>query len=56
VEFKLDKSAEAALNQIIDKDYFRPFRSDNRKKVAIGISFSTERKAIDAYLVKDLES
>lgn len=55
LEFKLDQSAETALNQILEKDYFRPFQSDSRKKVAIGVSFSSEKKAIEAYLVKEVE-
>ncbi|SFC09378.1 PD-(D/E)XK nuclease superfamily protein [Parapedobacter composti] len=54
LEFKLDQPAETALNQIIEKDYFRPFQSDGRKKVAIGVRFSSEKKAVEAYLVRDV--
>ncbi len=55
LEFKRDRSAEEALSQIIDKDYFRPFQLDDRKKVAIGIKFDIEKKAIDGYLVQELD-
>ncbi|MEY5048101.1 MAG: hypothetical protein RLZZ175_1460 [Bacteroidota bacterium] len=52
LEFKLDESAEVALNQIQEKGYLTPFALDERIKVAIGISFSSEKKAIAAYLVR----
>jgi len=52
LEFKLDKSAEEALNQIETKGYLKPFALDERTKVAIGISFSSEKKGIESYLVK----
>lgn len=54
LEFKLNGSAEAALSQIIDKDYFRPFQADGRKKVAIGVNFSSEKKAIEEYVMRVL--
>ncbi|SEO17531.1 PD-(D/E)XK nuclease superfamily protein [bacterium A37T11] len=54
-EFKLDKTASEALNQILDKNYFRPFQADDRKKIAIGINFSSEKKAISEYEVKELD-
>lgn len=52
LEFKLDESAEVALNQIQEKGYLTPYALDERIKVAIGISFSSEKKAIAAYLVR----
>lgn len=52
-EFKLDETAALALSQIIEKDYFRPFQNDNRQKVAVGISFSSEKKAIAGYEVRE---
>jgi hypothetical protein len=36
------------------KKYLQPFRSDVRKKYAIGINFSAEKRAVDDYLVKDI--
>ena len=52
LEFKLDKSAEDALAQIEEKGYLKPFTLDERTKVAIGVSFSSEKKGIESYLVK----
>ncbi len=54
LEFKRKGSAEEALAQIIDKGYFRPFQLDDRKKVAIGIKFDPEKKAIAEYQTKEI--
>ncbi len=51
LEFKLDESAEIALKQITDKEYLAPYQLDERTKVAIGISFSSELKKIQQYLL-----
>lgn len=56
LEFKLDKPAKVALDQLLDRNYFRPFQNDNRKKVAIGISFSSEKRAVDDFMVQELSS
>ena len=52
LEFKLDEPAELALAQIKTKHYLAPYTLDNREKVMIGISFSSEHKKIDTYLVE----
>ena len=41
-EFKLDGTAEEALQQIEDKGYARPYEADKRKLFKIGVSFSSE--------------
>ncbi|MDD7632798.1 MAG: ATP-binding protein, partial [Parabacteroides sp.] len=41
-EFKLDGSAEQALQQIKDKGYARPYLTDPRKLYQIGVNFSSE--------------
>jgi hypothetical protein len=47
-EFKRDKTAQEALEQIDTKDYTLPFQADNRKLFKIGVSFdSKERKLAD---------
>ncbi len=46
-EFKLDGTAEAALSQIEDKGYARPYASDPRPIRKIGVSFSSETGTID---------
>jgi hypothetical protein len=37
------------------KYYFRPFRNDSRKKIAVGVNFSSEKKAVSEYQVKQLD-
>lgn len=50
LEFKLDKSAEEALNQIKDKNYAAPYLDAGKKVKAIGFNFSSQQKAIDHWL------
>jgi hypothetical protein len=53
IELKLDKSAQEAMDQIHEKKYLQPYQSDPRQKVAIGISFSSEKREIEEYLVQE---
>ena len=46
-EFKLDGSASAALKQIEDKGYAKPYMTDSRKVICLGINFSSEKGTID---------
>ena len=46
IEFKLDESAEKALQQIKDKGYLQPFSQEGKKLMAIGINFSSETKKV----------
>ena len=54
IEFKLNGSAEAALKQIEEKGYAKPYASDSRKLIAIGINFSSENGTIDGFIPKEL--
>ena len=47
MEFKLDGTAEEALQQIHDKHYALPFASDGRKLFKIGVNFSAETRNIE---------
>jgi hypothetical protein len=47
IEFKLDESADKAIQQIKDKGYLQPFAYDERKRIAIGINFSKEKKKVE---------
>ena len=47
IEFKLDKNAEEALQQIEEKQYAKPFEHDPRHVYKIGINFSTSTKRLD---------
>ena len=51
-EFKLDGSAEQALQQIEEKGYAVPFAADRRKVVKVGVEFSAEARNIKRWLVQ----
>ena len=48
-EFKLDGSAEQALQQIKDKGYAKPYLTDPRKLYQIGVNFSSETGTIEGF-------
>ena len=52
MEFKLDGTAEQALQQIEDKQYALPLAKDSRKVYTIGVNFSSETRNIDKWIVK----
>ena len=52
MEFKLDGTAEQAIQQIEDKQYALPFAKDSRKVYTIGVNFSSETRNIDRWIVK----
>ena len=52
IEFKLNGSAQEALDQIKDKGYAKPYAADNRKIIALGINFSSEKGTIDEFMVQ----
>lgn len=54
IEFKLDKTAAAAMAQIKGRDYAGAFRDDSRPKVLLGINFSSELKSVDDWVVEEL--
>jgi len=51
MEFKLDGTAQQALDQISDKNYTLPFTLDGQQVIRLGINFSRETKNIDEVLV-----
>ena len=51
-EFKLDGSAQEALQQIEEKGYARPYAADPRKLFRIGINFSSETGTISEFEVE----
>lgn len=48
-EFKFDKSAQEALQQIDTKEYMIPFTADGRQIVKIGVNFSKETRNIEGW-------
>ena len=49
LEFKLNGSADTALQQIKDKGYAAPYAADNRTIIAIGINFSSDKGTVDGF-------
>ncbi len=52
MEFKLNGTAEEALQQINDKHYALPFEMDGRKLFKIGVNFSAETRNIEKWIVE----
>ena len=52
MEFKLDGTAEEALQQINEKHYAQPFEADGRKLFKIGVNFSADTRNIEKWLVE----
>ena len=50
-EFKLDGTADEALQPIEDKGYARPYEADERKLYHIGVSFSSETGTVSDWKV-----
>ena len=50
-EFKLDKSADEALQQIEDKGYALPYAADPRRLYKIGVNFNSDRRCIEEWKV-----
>lgn len=55
IEFKLDKSANEALQQIKDKQYAKPFEHDTRALYEIGVNFSSRTRRIEGWKIQKLE-
>ena len=52
MEFKLDGSAEEALEQIEDRQYALPFASDPRRLFKIGVNFSSRTRNIEKWVIR----
>ena len=53
-EFKLDKSADEALQQIRGKGYLEPYADSPKEKIAVGVNFSSEERKITDWKVEAL--
>ncbi len=51
VELKYDGSAKQAMDQINEKEYDRPFRTDSRKIFKIGVNFSSKTRCIEDWII-----
>ena len=51
-EFKLNGTAEEALQQIEEKGYAEPFKSDKRQIVKVGVEFSAKTRNVNRWLTE----
>jgi len=51
MEFKLDGTAEEALQQISEKSYTLPFDIGSRKIIRVGVNFSSQTRNIEKWVV-----
>jgi hypothetical protein len=49
IEFKYDKTADEAKEQILRKDYAVRFAADARPVFAVGLNISADRRTIESY-------
>jgi hypothetical protein len=54
IEFKYEQSADAALQQIREKDYLQRYGQHHKKLRAVGINFSAAQRRIDDWRVEEL--
>ena len=47
--FKLDKTAEIAMDQIKDRDYYRRYMNSGKKIILIGVNFDKDAGQIEKW-------
>jgi hypothetical protein len=52
-EFKVNRPADEALQQIDEKGYMVPYEADSRKLVKCGVSFSSETRTLEEWKIVD---
>lgn len=53
MEFKLNGTAEEALQQIKERHYALPFEADSQKLLRIGVNFSSKTRNIEKWLAEN---
>jgi hypothetical protein len=53
-EFKIDKTAQVAIEQIIDKRYAEKYKMFNKNIVGIGVNFDSENRRIGDWISREL--
>lgn len=53
-EFKLDKTSDEALEQILNKEYFQPYLHSGKKIMLIGANFDSEKRKLSDWVKKDI--
>jgi hypothetical protein len=53
MEFKLDQSPEAAIAQIREKGYEKPYLQQGKEVLLVGVNFSAEAKGVDGWKMEE---
>jgi hypothetical protein len=53
-EFKLNKKAQIALEQILDKGYYEQYREDAREIILVGVNFDTKLRSINEWKMQTI--
>jgi len=54
LEYKLDESAQVALDQIKHKKYYQAYWEKGKKVIGLGVNFSSETKNIEEWVAEEL--
>jgi hypothetical protein len=54
LEYKLDESAKAALEQIKHKKYYQAYWEKGKKVIGVGVNFSSETRNIEEWVAEEL--
>ncbi len=54
MEFKLNKSAQSAINQIKEKSYWLPYARKGKTIILVGVNFSSQKRNIDDWLIEKM--
>jgi hypothetical protein len=52
IEIKIDADPQVALNQITEKGYAKPYLTDDRQIIKVGVSFSTKTRTIEDWKIE----
>ena len=53
-EFKINQTAQIALNQIREKEYFQRFKHLGKQIILVGISFNTKKRQLTDWLIEKI--
>lgn len=54
-EFKMNKPAKQALDQILEKSYHQKYQNFSKKILLVGVSFSTNKRNVEDWVVQEIE-
>jgi hypothetical protein len=54
-EFKIDKSATEALDQIKNKDYAAKYHTTQKTIIGVGINFSSKTKGVEHFISEEMK-